>query len=238
MNTRNTLILLAILLVLGGYVIWSGQNGNETDEVTDTPPPPVPLFPDLDAAAVQAVTVSSSGGESVRLTQTDGTWNIVAPVTEAADQLAVTQAITSLVALNVSRVITPTEQGLAPYGLETPAYTIELAGADGVLTRLALGDQNPAGIDTYVRRGDEELVYLVSNFTLNSLQGWIATPPIQPTPLPEPTASPTPEVTATATATVTPTTPPDITPPALPAITPPAPPPGDTPALTPTPAAP
>jgi hypothetical protein len=208
MSIRTTIILLVVLLLLGGYVLWSGQNTDETDETVMEDTASVPLLPDVTLADVQTIAVTSADGEQVSLTREDDTWNIIAPVAAPADITQVTQVISDLVNINVTRVITPTEQDLTPYGLDDPGYEVELAGEEGVLAQLYLGTTNPNQTATYVRRDDEEeVIYLVSSFTLNSLQDWVTTLPVEPTPMPEPTPVPTPATTSTAlpAATVTPT---------------------------------
>ncbi len=208
MSIRTTIILLVVLLLLGGYVFWSGQNADETDETALEDTETTPLLPEVAPADVQAIAVTSANGEEVSLLRQDDAWSIIAPAAAPADTMQVTQVISELVQLNVTRVITPTEPDLAPYGLDDPAYEVELAGEEGVLAQLYLGATNPNQTATYVRRDDEEeVIYLVSSFTLNSLQEWVTTPPIQPTPLPTPTALPTPAATPTApsAATATPT---------------------------------
>jgi hypothetical protein len=208
MSIRTTIILLVVLLLLGGYVFWSGQNADETDETALENTETTPLLPEVALADVQAIAVTSADGETVSLTQQDDTWSIIAPAAAPADTMQVTQVVSELVQLNVTRVITPTEADLAPYGLDAPIYEVEIAGEEGVLAQLYLGATNPNQTSTYVRRDDqEEVIYLVSSFALNSLQEWVTTPPIQPTPLPTPTALPTPATTPTAppAATATPT---------------------------------
>ncbi len=205
MSIRTTIILLVVLLLLSGYVLWSGQNTDETDETVMEDTASVPLLPDVTLADVQTIAVTSADGEQVSLAREDDTWNIIAPVAAPADITQVTQVISDLVNVNVTRVITPTEQDLAPYGLDDPAYEVELAGEEGVLAQLYLGITNPNQTATYVRRDDEEgVIYLVSSFTLNSLQEWVITLPVEPTPMPTPATTSTTS-TAPPAATATPT---------------------------------
>jgi hypothetical protein len=106
--------------------------------------------------------------------------------------------------LDATRIITPTDQNLAPYGLDNPAYTVALLGAGGELARLRLGGSNLNNTATYVQRNMEPTIYLVNNFTLDTLRTWTTRPPVQPTPMPTvapPTAAPVPTVAPPITAT-------------------------------------
>lgn len=209
MNIRTTIILLVVLVVLGGYVLWSGRNADETSETgaDDAVTEEVTVL-DIDPAAVRVVTVSDADGEQVRLEQNAGTWQITAPAREPADVFAVTRVITDLAELSATRVITPAEQDLSPYGLDQPEYEIILSGENGTLATLRLGTTNPEGTATYLQRDDITPIYLVSTFTLDSAQGWLLEPPVQPTPVPTlpptPTAAVTPTSAATPAATSTP----------------------------------
>jgi hypothetical protein len=214
MNTRTTVVLLIILIALGGYVFWFGDDGTtETDSDLPTPQAQqrVPVLA-LDPAAVQALQITSSGGQQVSLARGQNGWTITAPAPNSADTGRVTTVITQLATLEATRIITPTDQNLAPYGLDNPAYTVTLLGAGGELARLRLGGSNLNNTATYVQRNMEPTIYLVNNFTLDTLRTWTTRPPVQPTPMPTvapPTVAPVPTTAPpiTATTPISPTVP-------------------------------
>ncbi len=225
MSIRTTLVLLVVLVALGVYVFWSGTDTDQPDPdgVIDTATDTISVL-DLDPATIRAITVTETDGETVQLEQEEGEWIIAMPALGPADSQRVEWVVDDLANLKATRIITPTDADLSPYGLDAPQHTITLAGEEGVLARLQLGDVNPGGNAVYVQRDDDPTIYLVSDFTFDSARRWLTTPPLPPTPTAEPSPTPTVEPSPTPTVETT------LTPTARPRRTP-------TPSATPSPAA-
>ncbi len=198
MKVQTTVILLIILAALGGYVYWSGQNnkedadtGADTAMTNDTSTVPVLRF---DTSAIHAIEVSNTNsGEYVRAEKQHDTWTLTGMITDTADAVKMTRAITDLSKLNATRIITPSDEDIPLFALTPPLHEVVLQDAEGeMVAQLHLGAKNPTGGSTYVQRDDEETIYLISDFVINTLEGWLSTPPVQPTPTPTATPSPTP----------------------------------------------
>lgn len=194
MSFRTTAILLVVLVVLGGALFFfEGNNEEETPDEEITSIETIPVLEQIDPAAVQEISVTDAADNVVRVAHEDDEWRITEPEAEPADVMTVTQAITDIVNLTATRVITPTDDDLAPFGLDEPLLMVSLAGTDGELANLSLGANNPDGNATYVQRDDDtSVIYLVDNFALDPVTGWLASPPVEPTPVPEPSPMPTP----------------------------------------------
>jgi hypothetical protein len=231
MNVRITIILLVVLLLLGGYVLLTGS---DTDEAgTDEPVAGGPVadgltseqpaaddegltaLPDetpvlgIDRNTIRAIEVENAEGDEVRVElQADG-WQIVGSDNGLASSLIVTRAITDIAQLGTTRIITPTEEGLAPFGLDDPVYVVRLYNEEGEAAQLNVGDESFTGTTIYVQRGNEPIVYLVNRFRLGSIREWFDDPPLQTTPVKDfmstpggtaaPGATPAPESTITPT---------------------------------------
>lgn len=181
MKIRTTIILLVVLALLGGYLYWSGEAEEEPATDTAETTSSIPVV-EVDASAVTAIEVRGAAGEPMRIEQEGGDWNITAPASSPADVLEVTRVITDLAGLTATRIITPTDSDLAPYGLNNPAHEIVLEGEAGTLATLHIGTTNPIGSATYLQRGDSPTIYLVSTFQVSAAQSWLTTPPVpQPT---------------------------------------------------------
>lgn len=203
MSFRTTIILLVALVALGGFLFFSNRNQEEPDE--DVAAVETISVLEVAAADVQAISITDSDGENVSVAQEDGVWRITAPEAEPADAAEVTRVISDIVSLTATRVITPTDDDRAPFGLAEPAYEVELVGEHGVLARLKVGSTNPSGNATYLQRADDaSVIYLVDTFALQDVQGWLTAPPVPPTPTPVPAQSPTLEVTPTPALETTP----------------------------------
>lgn len=198
MKVQTTVILLIILVALGGYVYWSGQNTESADTdadtaiTDDTSTVPVLRFDTSDIHAVEVRNTNS--GKYVRAEkQDDTTWTLTGTITDTADTVKITRAITDLSKLNATRIITPSDEDIPLFGLTPPLHTVVLQDADQkTVAQLHLGSKNPTGGSTYVQRDVEETIYLISDFVINTLEGWVSTPPVQPTPTPTATPFPTP----------------------------------------------
>lgn len=194
MRFRTTLILLAVLAVLGGYVLWSGRR-KPVDTSASTPAIRVLQ---LNPNDVSAAVVRDAGGKQVRVERAGADWKLTAPRSDKADTTAVGGAIDTLAQLSATRVITPPSADLAPYGLAKPAYTVQLSKGATPLAELQLGAKNPDGSATYARRGGAATIYLVSDTVLDTVEGWLSAPPVQPTPVPAtPSSTAPPATTAT-----------------------------------------
>jgi hypothetical protein len=198
MNVRLTIILLVVLVLLGGYVILTGNNTDEpvadapaTDENGLTALPDETPVLGVDRNTIHAIEVENAAGEQVRIELQSNGWQMEGPNGGAASGLRVTRAITDISQLGTTRTITPTEQGLAPFGLDDPAYEVRLYNAEGEEAAwLRIGDESIAGTSIYVQRGNEPTVYLVNRFRLGGVRSWFEEPPLLATPTSDEDATP------------------------------------------------
>jgi hypothetical protein len=187
MKVRTTIILLVVLALLAGYVYLSGRGEDATtapgDGAAESTPIPTPVrvpVLELDPATIAALEVRSPAGAQVRLSKAANTWELEEPQESPADMFQVTQAITDLAQLTATRVFTPVEDDLTPYGLtDSMAYEVELLDDDDdVLALLRLGAPAPTGAQIYVQHDDAPAVYLVNDFAVGSVQTWLQEPPL------------------------------------------------------------
>jgi hypothetical protein len=194
MKFRTTFILLIVLAALGGYVFWSGRQKSQANATTGAAAIPVLQ---LDQAGIRAVDVRGEG-KQVHVERDASGWQVTAPKPGPADPFRVTDVISGLAKLNATQVITPAGQNLAPYGLDKPAYQVQLDGSTPAT--LLLGAKNPDGSATYVQRASAPTIYLVKDALIDTIERWVSDPPAQPTPAPT-----APPLTVLPTAPVTPT---------------------------------
>ena len=203
MNVRTTLLLLVAFVVLGGYVLWSERN--KPADTTATATSSIPVL-QINTGDVSAIVVRASTGKQVRVERSGSDWQLREPAAGRADAAGITNVLNGLSQLSATRTITPTAQDIGPYGLATPAYTVQLFKGGTTLAELRLGSKNPDQSATYVQHVGSPIIYLVSDSILDTVEQWPGAPPVQPTPtVPPPTVRPTarsaaPNATATATA--------------------------------------
>jgi hypothetical protein len=111
-----------------------------------------------------------------------GTWAITEPTPQAADSAQIPTVLYRFTGLAIGAEIT-SATNLAPYGVLSPTYSIDLTTTDGRHLKADVGGVSPTGVAYYVMRPGEDTVLLVSKGSLDSIFGLIAAPPIVlPTP--------------------------------------------------------
>lgn len=217
MKARNTLILVAVFAVLFGYV-WFVERP-KTPEQLATPTRPSPAVFALNTKDVKSIEVRDlQAPHQVVVTRADSGWQVEQPTPKHADDSAVDDALSKLVTLQATRVLTDVTN-FAQYFI-TPTLEARLVMSDTTPYAITVGDKTPDQSNYYVTyTGDKSKVFVVGTADIDSLKGWLDTPPYEPTPTPTftPTPPETPTIAATGTPTTTQTTaPPGIVPTFLP----------------------
>ena len=225
--SRNTLLLLlAGVIVIAAVFLLNREDAQDPAVAT-----PVvqdeggPLLPDLTEADVARVALrENESGHYLQLTRADEAWAIDGPLDAAqrsVDQAAAQQAVADLLALAVNSSFEIDDPGA--FGLDAPAFTIEVDRGEGPLELIFIGNENPQGTRFYVmtRRlegaaagapdlAQGNLVLLVNSRPMDAFLDLLDDPPFEPlptpTPLPTATLNPMSEVeiaTATAAAQAT-----------------------------------
>jgi hypothetical protein len=156
---RSTIGLFVVLVGLGAYIYFVASKPTEPTTNQDK------LFPGLEAAKIEELTVTSETGEVTSLKKTNDAWEIVAPIAtpaSAGDTAGITNA---LVDIDVVRVVEEAPTDLKEYGLDAPRIQIEFK-ADGGKTsgRLLVGLKNATGGSLYARRADQQRVVLIGQY--------------------------------------------------------------------------
>ena len=182
MIKRSTLILVIVfLLALSGYLLFNRQQEQAAAQITPTPSSQ-PLF-ELGEREITSLQVSDAGGRAVRLEKIAGAWTLIDPQAQATDHDRA-EALAAQVAALATRSFlesTPETNALRAFGLDAPAYTIQLKLSDGSALRLAVGAETPTQSGVYVRV-DEGRVAVVNTYSLEAITAILDDPPIYVTP--------------------------------------------------------
>jgi len=196
---RTTLIMVALLLVLGGVAIFlTNQNKGNTPGLTPTP---VPSFLWQETSQVQGIDVMSGTTKvSLRKDISTTVWVLTAPEQYPAETFQVDNVADTLQRLEATKVATGTTD-LAQYGFDKAGMTVTVtfSSTTPLTHTFMVGSGNFDGTGFYMKQPDSPDVYLSGTTPIGTIQNWLATPPKQaPTPTPFPTVPPTPTSTATA----------------------------------------
>jgi hypothetical protein len=182
-NSRVTVGLVIVALVLGGYVYFfefqgNGQNGPELREHTGVRVHNT-VYGEYDVIGLEVTGTQSTA----RFVRTDDSftrdWVMVAPTArspEEIDQVLVNGSATRLAGLTASQVITGAT-GMAQYGLASPELTVTLTISNGQKINLYTGAATPVNDNRYLKTGtDEQTVYLVPGFAIEALYDLLEQP--------------------------------------------------------------
>ena len=155
MNLRNSIVMLAVLLALGGYVYFvevprDKRVAEEKKLLT------------FDKEAVTELTLTYPD-RVLTLKKTDaGKWRITQPVEADADETTVKNLLNAVADAEVKRTLDEVPQDLAVYGLTTPVVKAKLVLKDGKSVPLvSFGKDTPVGFSTYAQKEGDAKVLLV-----------------------------------------------------------------------------
>ena len=153
MSGRRTLLMLAVLLGLGGYIYFIDLDRQRTAQDAKT-------LLQFDSDAVTQVALVYPDRE-LHLAKDDGGWNITAPLEARADTSAVDNLVNAVNQAEVSRTLDDPQPDLALYGLDSPVATVRLTLEDGAqLPLIRIGKDTPVGYSVYVQRAGEDAILL------------------------------------------------------------------------------
>jgi uncharacterized protein DUF4340 len=159
---------IALIVVLGGlcayiyFVTWK--------KAPESANPQEKVFAGLQGDKVEEIKITSDKGDVTTLKKTNGAWQIVAPVTAAADEAEASAIATALASLSVVRVVDENPTELKDYGLAMPRFEVDYktAGASAY-QRILVGDKSPTGSDLFAKRNEDKRVFLIPSTQENTL---------------------------------------------------------------------
>ncbi|MBI2865152.1 MAG: DUF4340 domain-containing protein [Chloroflexi bacterium] len=191
MSYRTTVALLVLLAAVGAYMYFYGLRPEEPEAPVDTSN--LKVF-NLETGSIRSLEVRQAGKNVLVKRNSQGGWDLAEPEQFEGDNPRLVNAVETAATLTASRVFTATEVGsLADYGLDKPETRVIIGVGSNDYAELLVGNQNPGGSGSYVKRPDSDNVYLVDSYWINVLKGLlIELPKAKPTPTPFPEPSPTP----------------------------------------------
>lgn len=163
-NKKAVPILIAVLAVL--LIVYFGlQSWNKKQEEAEESEESIPVT-ELEQDMITAVSYDMGNGE-LAFEKQDDTWYYTEDKDFPLDQSYLKNIVEGMCAITADRKL---EDGdtLADYGLEEPAYTVQLTDNDGNTTQIGFGDLT--GDDYYVNVNGSGQVYTVVSTVLDDLQ--------------------------------------------------------------------
>jgi hypothetical protein len=164
MNPRNTVILALVVAALGAFLYFYEIRGQE--KRAEAEEAAKRLFQGISAEGIDAVVLTASEGERVRLERSDEGWRITEPVQFPADAIRADGLASSLASLSSEAVFEEPEP-LDEYGIgDDPTLRFWVGDAEHALH---VGDKTPVGGNTYVKTGAGAQVYAVKSYHASAL---------------------------------------------------------------------
>ncbi|MGD1908123.1 MAG: DUF4340 domain-containing protein [Leptolyngbyaceae cyanobacterium] len=199
---KNTIVLVAIALVLGGAVIiMESRQPSPTATETDGEAGPIFDFLETDVTGLHIETQT----QEVTFERDDlGFWQMTAPESAPAEEAAIAFLLSRLNTDGLRRTITVDAAEMPDFGLDVPLATVDITLADGTTHLFVLGDPDFSGSDYYALVDPESIplpedagevaALVVSGDLLNAverpLEEWQVADPAS-TPTDSPTSTPT-----------------------------------------------
>jgi len=155
MRPRNTVIALAILLVVGGYA-WIQYRYMAQEPATK-------LYT-IKPEDIARIHLRYPGSEIELDREDNGVWRIAKPVSVDADQIAADNLARAIADCEVQKTVDEKPAALAPFGLDNPLVIVTVTTKDGkTLPGIALGKTTPVGFAAYMKTTAKPAVMLASS---------------------------------------------------------------------------
>jgi hypothetical protein len=161
MRLRNTIIVLILLVVLGGYslIILLGSR----------PVPPPTLF-NIDSKHIRGIDLHYPDSELELVRNPNHTWSILKPLKTEGDQSSVDGLTETIANARLTRTIEEKPDSLKPFGLDKPSVTLTVTTDNrGVLPKLLVGHPSPVSSGVYVKLADKPAVLMTTSDFLTAV---------------------------------------------------------------------
>jgi Domain of unknown function (DUF4340) len=155
MRLRNTIIVLILLALLGGYslIILLGSR-----------PVPPPTLLGLDSKHISGIDLRYPKSELKLVRNPNHTWSIVRPIKTDGDQTAVDGLTETIANAQLLKTIEEKPDSLRPFGLDKPAVTVDVTSDNkGALPALLVGNISPVSSGVYVKLANQPAVLMTSS---------------------------------------------------------------------------
>jgi hypothetical protein len=156
---KSTLVLLVALAGLVGYIYF--VDSEQPPDAADA----LPKAFDVSPENIEEVQIRTIAGENARVQRIETSWQVVEPMTVAADAVQVASVTSSLANLEVQRVVDENPTDLGQYGLNPPRLEVSFRVKDeSDVRRLLIGEKTPTGENLYAKTPGENRVFLIASF--------------------------------------------------------------------------
>ncbi len=159
---RSLLILLVVALGLGAYIYFV--------EAKREPPDTKAKVFTVDNSKIDQIEIHATSGDTTTLKKNGDTWEIVAPVSTAADRTTVDSVVDALSGVEVDKVLEENPTSLSQFGLQPARLSVSFQTAgDSATHQLNIGDKTPTGGDLYAQVTGQPRLLLIQSYREDTL---------------------------------------------------------------------
>jgi hypothetical protein len=169
MKFKSLIFATLVLGALMGTLYWSDHR-KPTDDTAKASTDTSPAILKLDTTSITKLELKNKDASPIVLAKnSSGTWEITQPKSLPADQSVVSGALSSLSSLNSERLVEDKATDLKPFGLDSPAFELEVTEKDNNSQKLLLGDQTPTGSAVYAMLAGDPRLFTIPSYTKTSI---------------------------------------------------------------------
>ena len=161
---KSLAILAVVLIALVAYIFFVDRK----KPASDAPEVKAKAFT-VNADQIDALDIKPAAGEASRVEKINGMWQLTAPEKTDADQAQVSNAVSTLASLDITRVVDENPGDLSQFGLNPPKVDVAFrVKGQKDEQHLLIGEKTATGGDLYAKTPDRKRVFLVASFLENT----------------------------------------------------------------------
>ncbi len=155
MRFRNTVIVLILALLIGGYAFFTAYYSK---------PEQVKKLLNITPGDIASIELKYPDREIVLDRPKGGEWHLVKPIGVDADQTTANNLARAIADAELTKTVEENPENLEPFGLAKPATIVTVTTYNGQkLPGIEVGKTTPVGFSAYVRLTDKPAVMLTSS---------------------------------------------------------------------------
>ncbi|HVN63832.1 MAG TPA: DUF4340 domain-containing protein [Candidatus Binataceae bacterium] len=155
MKIRNTIIVMVLLAIVGGYAFIIGRYSKPVENQ--------PLL-GIKADDIKSIDLRSADRDLMIERDKGGDWRIVKPKQAAADRFETRNLAQAIADCKVETTVEDNPKDLEPFGLKNPQTTVTVTTFDGKPhPGIEVGKTTPVGFHAYIKTTDKPAVMLTSS---------------------------------------------------------------------------
>ncbi len=155
MRFRNTVIVLILALLVGGYAYFTAYYSK---------PEPARKILNIQPGDIASIELKYPDRDIVLDRPKGGEWRLVKPIGVDADQTTANNLARAIADAELTRTVEDNPDNLEPFGLAKPATIVTVTTYKGqTLPGIEVGKTTPVGFSAYIRLTDKPAVMLTSS---------------------------------------------------------------------------